>query len=149
MMRWLYRLADYARQMAGNRRWPADKAIGRRGEDIVHRWLQRQGMTVVARNFTPPGGKAEADLIAWDGDELVVIEVKTRSNLDFGPPERNVGYQKHQKMIAAGEYYARRAEVPLDRVRFDVVSVLMLGKSVEVEHFKAAVRPGRWRAAST
>ena len=47
-------------------------------------------MTVVARNFMPPGGKAEADLIAWDGDELAIVEVKTRSNIEFGPPERNV-----------------------------------------------------------
>src|SRR5450631_2310293 len=102
MLRWLYRLADRARHLARTRRWPADKAMGRQGEDIVHRWLQRQGMIVVARNFSPPGGKSEADLIAWDGDELAVIEVKTRSNTEFGPPERNVGYEKHQKMISAG-----------------------------------------------
>ncbi len=148
MLRWLYRLADRARHRERVRRWPADKTLGARGEDIVHRWLERQGMIVVARNFMPPGGKSEADLIAWDGEELVVIEVKTRSNVDFGPPERNVGHEKHKKMISAGEYYARRAEVSLDRVRFDVIAVLMVGNSVEIEHFKAAVNPRRAREAA-
>jgi putative endonuclease len=105
-------------------------------------------MTVVARNYSPPGGKSEADLIAWDAGELVIIEVKTRASAEFGPPERAVGYEKHQKMISAGEHYARRAEVPLDRIRFDVLSILIIGNTVEVEHFKAAVKPGRWRAAS-
>jgi len=125
------------------RSWPADKATGRRGEDIAHRWLQGQGMIVVARNYCPPGGQAEADLIAWDGTELAVIEVKTRSSAAYGPPERAVGHEKHQKMISAGEHYARRAEIPLDQVRFDVVSILMIGKTVELEHFKAAVKPRR------
>ena len=148
MLRWLYRLADVARHRARLRRWTSDKAVGRRGEDLVHRWLQQQGMTIVARNFTPPGGKSEADLIAWDGGELAVVEVKTRSNVDFGPPERNVNHEKHRKMIAAGEHYARRAEIPIERVRFDVVSVLIISGSVEFEHFKGAVQPGRWRAAS-
>src|SRR4030088_3566784 len=98
MLRWLYRLADLARHRARMGRWPADKATGRRGEDIVHRWMQGQGMTVVARNYNPPGGMSEADLIAWDGEELAVVEVKTRSNVDFGPPDRNVGYEKQRKI---------------------------------------------------
>jgi putative endonuclease len=122
------------------RRWAGDKAVGRRGEDLVHRWLQKQGMTVVARNYRPPGGKSEADLIAWDKEELAVVEVKTRSTAEYGPPERNVGHEKHQKMISAGEHYARRANVPLEQVRFDVVSVLIVGKTVEIEHFPGAVR---------
>ena len=143
MLRWLYRLADGARDRARRRRWSGDKAIGARGEDIVHRWLQRQGMIVVARNFFPPGGKSEADLIAWDGEELVIFEVKTRSSIGYGPPERNVGTEKHRKMISAGEYYARRAEIPLERVRFDVVAVLLDGRSAEIDHFKAAFNPHR------
>ena len=149
MLRWLYKLADGFRHRARLRRWPEDKALGRRGEDIVHRWLQRQGMTVVARNYSPPGGKSEADLIAWDGDELAVIEVKTRSNVDFGPPERNVNYEKQKKVISAGEHYARRAEVPLEKVRFDVASVVNSGQAFEIEYFKAAVRRAAKRAGST
>ena len=144
MLRWLYRLADRARHRARLRRWTADKATGAQGEDIAHRWLQGQGMTVVSRNYSPPGGKSEADLIAWDGDELVVIEVKTRTSAEYGRPERAVGFEKHQKMISAGEHYARRAEIALDRVRFDVLAILIIGKTIEIEHFKAAVKPGRW-----
>ena len=148
MLRWLYRLADRVRHVARRRRWPSDKVLGARGEDIVHRWLQRQGMTVVARNFVPPGGKSEADLIAWDGEELVVIEVKTRSSIEFGPPERNVNTDKRKKMISAGEYYARRAEVPLDNVRFDVIGVLLADGPAVIEHFKGAFSPRRVSATN-
>ena len=149
MLLWLYRLADRARHRARLRRWPSDKVLGARGEDIVHRWLQRQGMIVVARNFMPPGGKSEADLIAWDAGELVIVEVKTRSNVEYGPPERNVGTEKHRKMISAGEHYARRAEVDLDKVRFDVVALLLEpGRRPQLEHFKAAFSPRRARAAT-
>ena len=143
MLKWLYRLADGVRHRTRLRRWPSDKMLGVRGEDIVHRWLEREGMIVVARNFKPPGGKSEADLIAWDGDELAVVEVKTRSSLEFGPPERNVNTEKRRKMISAGEHYARRAEVSLDRVRFDVVSVVLTGESAVIEHFKSAFSPRR------
>ena len=141
MLRWLYRFADRARHQARMRLWSADKALGRRGEDIAHRYLQRLGMTIVARNYTSPGGRAEADLVARDGEELVVVEVKTRSSADYGPPERAIGYEKERKMIYAGEHYARRADIPFELLRFDVVSVLVLGTSVEVDHFKAAVQP--------
>jgi putative endonuclease len=141
MLRWFYRLADRVRHRARLRRWTPDKAIGRRGEDIVHRWLQSQGMVVVARNYTPPGRTSEADLIAWDGEELAIVEVKTRSSGEYGPPERNVGQEKHRKMISAGEHYARRAEVPFEQMRFDVVAVVISRESVEIEHFKGAVRP--------
>ena len=147
MLRWLYKLADKARHRARRRRWPGDKVLGARGEDVVHRWLERQGMIVVARNFMPPGGKSEADLIAWDADELVIVEVKTRSSIEFGPPERNVNTEKHKKMISAGEHYARRAEVSLDQIRFDVMAVLITGETVMIEHFKAAFSPRRAKGA--
>ena len=51
-------------------------------------------------------------------------------------------------MISAGEHYARRAEVSLDQVRFDVIAVLLqAGRPVEIEHFKAAFSPRRARGA--
>jgi putative endonuclease len=143
MLRWLYRIADRARHRARVRQWAADQALGRRGEDIAHRYLQRLGMTVVARNYRTPGAKAEADLIAWEGETLVIVEVKTRTSAEYGPPERNVGLEKERKVISAGEHYARRADVSMDSLRFDVVSIV-IGEPNVVEHFPAAIRPRRW-----
>ncbi len=131
----LYRLADLARNRGRRRTWDSDLAAGRRGEDIAHRFLQRAGMTVVARNHRTPSGSGEVDLVAWDAGRLVFIEVKARSSNEFGPPERAVDGDKQHRLILAAADYARRAEVPLSQVRFDVVSVVLAQPPV-VTHFR-------------
>ncbi len=124
MLGFLYRLADIARHRGRVRQWDPDLATGRRGEDVAHRFLQRAGMTVVARNHRTKTGSAEVDLIAWEGACLVFVEVKSRQSADFGPPERAVGEDKQRRLIRAATDYARRADLPLDKIRFDIVSVV-------------------------
>jgi putative endonuclease len=133
MLTSLYRLADFARRQGRARSWEEDRAIGRRGEDIAHRFLQRAGMTVVARNHRTPGGSGEVDLVAWDNDTLVFVEVKTRSTAAYGPPERAIGPEKQQKIIHAARDYVRRSNTPWENVRFDTVSIV-LGTPPAVEH---------------
>ena len=65
-------------------------AWGARGEDLAHRFLQKLGYIVVARNWRAEDGSGELDLVAWDGPSLVVVEVKTRASTDFGLPEEAV-----------------------------------------------------------
>jgi len=101
-----------------------DHALGRLGEDLSHRFLRRRGYTVVARNYRPPSGSGELDLIAWDGEALVFVEVKSRTSDEFAPPERNVDLEKRRHIARAARDYARRAEVPWSRVRFDIVTVV-------------------------
>jgi putative endonuclease len=127
MLTWLYRLGDAVRDRARRRQWSAEMATGRRGEDIAHRYLARRGYRVVARNYRPPSGSGEIDLVAWDGDVLVFVEVKTRTTDEFGAPERAVDRDKETHVDRAARDYARRAGMPLDRARFDVVSVVMDG----------------------
>ena len=103
---------------------PRSRSLGRRGEDLAHRYLQRQGYRVVARNFAPRGGHGELDLIAWHGDRLVVVEVKSRQSDGFGSPDRALGDDKRRALFRVAREFARRAEVPWDRVRFDLVSVI-------------------------
>jgi putative endonuclease len=120
----LYRLADFARDHGRRRSWDPDLASGKRGEDIAHRFLQRAGMTVVARNHRTRSGSGEVDLIAWEGETLVFIEVKSRATEAFGPPDRAIDDEKRRKLIRAGLDYAQRADIPLTKVRFDVVNVV-------------------------
>jgi putative endonuclease len=122
--RWLLRLADAARHRARRRRWPAEQAAGRHGEDLAHRYLERQGMTVVARNWRSGSGHGEVDLVAWDAGRLVFVEVKARATDEFGAPDRNVDAEKLIALERAARGYARRAGVPWERVRFDLVSVI-------------------------
>lgn len=131
----LYRIADLARDRGRRRTWDADAARGRRGEDIAHRHLQREGMTVVARNYRTPSGSGEIDLVAWEKDTLVFVEVKSRTSADFGPPERAIDEEKMRKLVRAARDYARRGEVPWDNVRFDVVTVVF-DTPPSVTHFR-------------
>lgn len=63
--------------------------------------------------------------MAWDGDVLVFVEVKTRASEEFGVPDRAVDREKQRLLDRAARDYSRRAGVPGDRVRFDIVNVVM------------------------
>jgi putative endonuclease len=139
---WLLRLSDAVRDRGRRRFWPADQAAGRRGEDLAHRYLERRGMTVVARNWQPSVGAGEIDLVAWEGDRLVFVEVKARGRDDFGDPERNVDARKREALTRAARNYARRAGVAWERVRFDLVSVI-LADPPAISHRQDAFRPNR------
>ena len=77
MIRFLYRAADAIRR----RRKPGDH--GRIGEDLAHRHLRRHGCTVVARNYRTRSGSGEIDVVAWEGEKLVFVEVKTRATAEI------------------------------------------------------------------
>jgi putative endonuclease len=118
-------MLDVIRHWGRSRRWTQSLAAGRRGEDLAHRFLRSQGYTIVARNYRLASGDAEADLIAWERDTLVVVEVKSRASVDFGPPERAFDAEKQQHLLRAARQYARRRNVPMESVRFDLVTVLL------------------------
>lgn len=121
----VYRLADRLRERARRRSLPVAAAHGRLGEDLAHRLLRRQGFTVVARNYRPPFGGGEIDLIGWDRDRLAFVEVKTRSSEEFGEPEAAIDADKRRFLIRAARDYVRRAGIEWNRVRFDVVNVVL------------------------
>ncbi len=132
-------LADRAR--------PPHLRDARRGEDLAYDYLRRSGYTVVARNYRPRVGKAELDLVAWDGDRLAVVEVKTRAGVEFGRPAEAVGREKRQMLVRGATEYARRANVDFDRLRFDIVSVV-LEDPPRIELEKDAFSARSARAAS-
>jgi len=132
-------LLDRLRHRKRAKAWTTDQAMGRRGEDLAHRFLQRQGFTIVARNYRLSAGDAEADLIARDGDDLVIVEVKTRMTEAFGPPDRAVDFEKQRALRRVALEYVRKTKMDEARVRCDVVTVV-LGRETMVEHFRNAVR---------
>ena len=80
MFRFLFRLLDGVRHRSRRRTMSPDQVTGRRGEDLAHRYLQDQGLTVIGRNYRARSGMAELDIIAREGDKLVFVEVKTRAS---------------------------------------------------------------------
>jgi putative endonuclease len=116
---------DRLRDVRRRKLWNADLASGRRGEDLAHRFLKREGFTIVARNYRLSAGDGEVDLIAWEGATLVFVEVKSRASEEFGPPERAIGEEKRAHMLRVAREYTRKTETPWESVRFDVVTVIL------------------------
>jgi len=114
----------------------ATAALGKRGEDLAHRYLQRAGFQVVARNYKP-GQDSEVDIVAWHGELLVFVEVKTRTSDEHSAPERNVGPEKERHILRAARAYATRAGVDWDNVRFDIISIVM-NNPPTITHFQDA-----------
>lgn len=131
---------DRLRDARRRRMWDHDLAAGRRGEDLAHRYLRREGFIIVARNYRLSSGEAEADLIAREGEDLVIVEVKTRETVEYGAPERAVDREKQRHLIRVGREYARKTNTPWEHVRFDIVSVVM-GDEPKITLLRAAFRP--------
>jgi len=112
------------------------KPLGSEGEDLAVRFLQKKGYRIVARNYRTPVG--EIDIIARDGDTIVFVEVKTRTDISFGYPFEAVNKRKRQKLKNLALLYLKRQgkESP---VRFDVLSIFCMdnGKK-DIEHIKDA-----------
>ncbi len=137
MIRWLLQASDAIRDRGRKRRWTVDSAMGRRAEDMAHRFLQKRGMVIVARNYQASFGGADLDLVGWENGRLAFVEVKSRSAADAEPPERAVDAEKQRLLERAARDFAARAGVEWDRVRFDVVSVIM-GERPTIEWFARA-----------
>jgi putative endonuclease len=114
--------------------------IGRDGEEEAYWHLREKGFIMVERNFRARGSHKEIDLIGWEGDTLVFIEVKTRGAEGLILPETAVGREKERLLIAAAREYRRQAHRLSAPIRFDIVSVLVSPGGTKVEHFRDAFR---------
>lgn len=133
----LLALLDSLRDKKRRQLWSPDQATGRRGEDLAHRYLRKLGYVIVGRNYRLSAGDAEADIIAWDGEVLVIVEVKTRESAAFGPPERAIDGDKRRALERVAREYSRKAK-PAAQIRCDVVTVI-LSSPPRIELFRDAV----------
>jgi len=116
----------------------AAHALGRRGEDLAHRLLQRKGYYVIARNYRTPSATAEVDIVARDGDSLVFVEVKTRTSEDYGTPDSAVDLEKRRKILLGASHYLRRTDETGAPVRFDIVNVVFEAGKPKLELLRDA-----------
>lgn len=110
-------------------------ALGRYGEALAVRYLREQGMEVLDRNWRCEHG--EVDVVARDGDCLVICEVKTRRGCGFGEPVEAVTFAKAMRLRRlAAAYLAGRGEgARAAQVRVDVVGILCLpGRPAVLRH---------------
>jgi putative endonuclease len=119
---------------------PAHLTTGMRGEDAAYFYLRRKGYIVVARRWSPGHQPGDLDLIAWSGELLCIVEVKSRTAHDMTPAEAAVDAHKRKMMRRLGRQYVRQLPMEMPpQVRFDVISVYMVpGEPKEFVHFEAA-----------
>lgn len=114
------------------------KRLGERGEDAAAAFLERAGMEIVERNWRVPTG-GEVDIVALDGEEVVLVEVKTRKSTAKGSPEEAVTVAKqrrYKRLAKAYQAHMGTVEVPL---RFDVITIIVLGEDrALLRHYRSA-----------
>lgn len=111
-------------------------AVGRFGEDVAVRYLEEQGYRVVARNWRCRYG--ELDIVAEDGDCLVVCEVKTRRSAAFGPARGAVDAAKLARLRRLAAAWLADQERAWPRVRIDVVAITTAPSGPpSVDHLRA------------
>ena len=127
---------------------PEHLLTGERGEDLAFFHLKQSGYTVVARRWHSARLRGDLDLVAWDGDTLVVFEVKTRTAHDMAPAASAVDAEKQRMLRRMALAYRRRLPAPWrDHIplRMDIVSVYDLPGGPEFEHIRNAFPV--WEAA--
>jgi putative endonuclease len=113
--------------------------LGKLGEDLAAAHLEENGYSIIERNFVIQ--KAEIDIIAQKDNVLAIVEVKTRSSLDFGSPQDFVKSKKIQLLIKAVNAYINDREKDFQEdleIRFDIVAVHKNGESFAIEHLTDA-----------
>ena len=107
--------------------------LGKLGEAYAAAYLEQRGYRLLAANFPLPVGRNlrgavvnnEIDLVAYDGETLCFVEVKTRASDWFAPPQVNVDLRKRRQVTRAARAYRRMFELENETYRFDVVTVVL------------------------
>jgi putative endonuclease len=127
-------------KVASEDKSPAHLVTGRVGEEAAYFYLRKLGYVMVARNWRVSQCKGELDLVAWDGDVLCFVEVKTRTTRDVKPAEAAVDEHKRRELALVARHFLRRLrrdDPPAHR--FDVVSVYStVSAPAEITLFKNA-----------
>ena len=108
------------------------KILGKKGEKLVEKYLLDRGYKLLKRNFRTPFG--EADLVMQAGDEIVFVEVKTRTSEEFGKPREAVGKEKQKRYYRIALCYGEKIGGE-PNARFDVAEVYGDGR---IEYYENA-----------
>lgn len=109
--------------------------LGKKGEQLAVDFLLQKGYDIVERNFR--FDKAEVDIIARKNDLLSIIEVKTRSSIDFGNPQDFVKPKQIKRLVKAVDEYVTINGLDVE-VRFDIIAIIKNGKTFDIEHLEDA-----------
>ena len=101
---------------------------GRAGESIALRYLINNRANILETNYRINSG--EIDIIAKINEELVFIEVKSRTSIKFGYPAEAVDYRKIRKIVNTAKYYILKNNLNNVPIRFDVIEIYLNDKKI-------------------
>lgn len=101
---------------------------GKLGEEIALKYIISKGGKVIEKNYRTKIG--EVDIIAKLNGELVFVEVKSRSNINYGYPSESVNYKKKRKITNVAKYYILENSLENLSIRFDVIEIYFNEKKI-------------------
>lgn len=116
----------------------AHNILGKAGEDAVAKYLEQNGYAIHNRNWRK--NHLELDIVATKDGELVIIEVKTRSNTKCIEPQDAVNRQKIRRIVIAADAYIKHFCIDAP-VRFDIITAVGETGAFKIEHIKEAFYP--------
>ena len=105
--------------------------LGKKGEQLAIDFLLKNNYEIIERNYR--FDKAEVDVIALKENILAIIEVKTRSTLDFGNPQDFVKPKQIKNLVKAVNEYVLENDLDYE-VRFDIIAIVKEKKGYKIEH---------------
>lgn len=105
------------------------RITGKRGEAAAIRFLKKRGYSILDTNYRCRSG--EIDIVAREKDNIVFVEVKTRTSIEFGLPEESLSTRKMTHLTKVALTYLSHRNIKGASCRFDVVSVLMKGEDIQ------------------
>jgi putative endonuclease len=112
------------------------KELGKRGEELASRFLRKNRYKILERNYVCKMG--EMDIIAQEKDTLVFVEVKTRTSMDFGPPQLAVNSTKQMQLSKVALNFLKEKKREDVKARFDVVAIILRPTGEEIELIRDA-----------
>ncbi|WP_338731985.1 YraN family protein [Mangrovimonas cancribranchiae] len=109
--------------------------LGKKGEQLAVDFLLKKGYDIVERNYR--FDKAEVDIIAQQKSTLAIVEVKTRSTVDFGNPQDFVKPKQIKNLVKAVDEYVTENGLDVE-VRFDIIAIVKQKSTFEIEHLEDA-----------
>jgi putative endonuclease len=117
------------------------KKLGQWGERRCESFLKKKGFKKLAHSFSCKSG--EIDLIMVDADgSIVFVEVRTKTDERFSPPEDSITYSKREKLLRTARYFLTTYNIKMRPFRFDVVTIVLGRKGQpQIKHYENAFVP--------
>ena len=107
---------------------------GKSGEEIAVNFLKQEGYKIICRNFRCFQG--EIDIIAQDKEEIVFVEVKTRTSVKYGEAKEAVDKEKQKHIYKTAEYFIYKTKIEESHMRIDVIEVYIFNRQSKYKPYK-------------